>query len=168
MLMYGPSSIADFCDAKVFNITGLKEGYESLQVLIPPSSVGLLTGRDFDLCYAQYIMANDAIFVEFFKIIQNLYKGQNVFLVFDPTSDWSENLAESLLKLIQQRYGYNAYHILTSEDFIYASNENNSGFNPYYGIYNLDCDKERYSQLVKYMELSTPVEYRSAVVNRYE
>jgi hypothetical protein len=160
--------MADFCDAKIFNITGMKEGYENLQILIPPNEVGRFTGRDFDICYANYIIYNDNVFIEFFKIIQNLYKGQNVYLVFDATSDWSENLAESLLKLIQQRYGYNAYHILLPEDYLYASQNDMSRFDPCYGIHNLDIDKERYEFVVQNMVLAIPVEYRENVVKRYE
>lgn len=148
MLMYG-----DFhniiSSGNVFNITSMKEGLIRLPALIPPNSIGRFTGRDFDIVYADYILNNDIVFKQFFDIIYSLYIGTDVYLVMDET-DWSENLIESLLKLIQQRYGYNAYKINCIDDYIQAENSTfMSDFNPFYGIQNLDIDKERYCYLVE-------------------
>lgn len=148
MLMYGNSQNI-ITTGNVYNLTSMKEGFIRLSALIPPNNIGRFTGRDFDIVYANYIMENDIVFKQFFDIIYSLYIGIDVFLVMDE-SDWSENLIESILKLIQQRYGYNAYKINCMEDFIQAANSTfMSDFNPYFGIQNLDMDKERYTYIIE-------------------
>lgn len=167
MLMYGNSMNAELVDAKIYNISGMKEGYENLQILIPPNEIGTTYGREFDIAYMNYVLYNDNVFVEFFRIIQNLYTGINVYLVFGD-NDWSENLCQSILKIIQQRYGYNGYFINSFEDYIFASTNDSSDFNKQYGLYNLDQDKNRYSYLVKQIELKQPNQFmQQNVINHY-
>lgn len=144
MLMYG--TYENMIDTGlVYNLTSMKEGYERLSLLVPPNNIGRLSGRDFDLAYANYIFNNDAVFVQFFYIILALYNDMDIYLMVSNV-DWSENLIESLMKLIQQRYGYNGVEIKSQEDYIYYRNSMKDlpEFNPFYGIHNLDMDKERY------------------------
>lgn len=151
MLMYGPASAADIKfggKGVMYNLSSMREGFISLQALIPPNTIGRLTDREFDIAYANYIMSNDTIFCIFFQIIYNLYIGKDVFIIVS-TEDWSENLLESLLKLIQQRYGYNGVLINTEADYLYAITSMSFGFAPGYGIYNLDQDKERFTTLIE-------------------
>ena len=151
MLMYGPASAADIKfggKGVMYNLSSMREGFISLQALIPPNTIGRLTDREFDIAYANYIMSNDTLFCIFFQIIYNLYIGKDVFIIVS-TEDWSENLLESLLKLIQQRYGYNAVLINSEADYLYAATSMNFGFAPGYGIYNLDQDKERFTTLIE-------------------
>lgn len=151
MLMYGPASAADIKfggKGVMYNLSSMREGFISLQALIPPNTIGRLTDREFDIAYANYIMSNDTLFCIFFQIIYNLYIGKDVFIIVS-TEDWSENLLESLLKLIQQRYGYNAVLINTEADYLYAITSMSFGFAPGYGIYNLDQDKERFTTLIE-------------------
>ena len=151
MLMYGPASAADIKfggKGVMYNLSSMREGFISLQALIPPNTIGRLTDREFDIAYANYIMSNDTLFCIFFQIIYNLYIGKDVFIIVS-TEDWSENLLESLLKLIQQRYGYNAVLVNTEADYLYAATSMNFGFAPGYGIYNLDQDKERFTTLIE-------------------
>ena len=151
MLMYGPASAADIKfggKGVMYNLSSMREGFISLQALIPPNTIGRLTDREFDIAYANYIMSNDTLFCIFFQIVYNLYIGKDVFIIVS-TEDWSENLLESLLKLIQQRYGYNAVLINTEADYLYATNSMNFGFAPGYGIFNLDQDKERFTTLIE-------------------
>ena len=151
MLMYGPASAADIKfggKGVMYNLSSMREGFISLQALIPPNAIGRLTDREFDIAYANYIMSNDTLFCIFFQIIYNLYIGKDVFIIVS-TEDWSENLLESLLKLIQQRYGYNAVLINTEADYLYAATSMNFGFAPGYGIFNLDQDKERFTTLIE-------------------
>lgn len=145
MLLYGPASclgIGFNDNTIVYNFTSMKEGYISLQGLIPPNSIGKFVDREFDIAYANYILQNDQVFSVFFQIIYNLYIGKDVFIIVSP-EDWSENLVESLLKLIQQRYGYNGALILNNEDYIDAALNMEFRFDPGYGLMNLDYDKER-------------------------
>ena len=151
MLMYGPASAADIKfggKGVMYNLSSMREGFISLQALIPPNTIGRLTDREFDIAYANYIMSNDTLFCIFFQIVYNLYIGKDVFIIVS-TEDWSENLLESLLKLIQQRYGYNAVLINTEADYLYAVTSMNFEFAPGYGIYNLDQDKERFTTLIE-------------------
>ena len=151
MLMYGPASAADIKfggKGVMYNLSSMREGFISLQALIPPNTIGRLTDREFDIAYANYIMSNDTLFCIFFQIIYNLYIGKDVFIIVS-TEDWSENLLESLLKLIQQRYGYNAVLINTEADYLYAVTSMNFEFAPGYGIFNLDQDKERFATLIE-------------------
>ena len=158
MLMYGEDrpdvlSLTFSGTGMIFNLTSYKEGYTRLNLLIPPNEIGGFTDRDFDIAYAQYIMNNDIVFCQFFWIIYNLYIGNHVFIIANPM-DWSENILESLLKLIQQRYGYNAIKIDSDEDYIYAANYMTTGFAPGFGLYNLDQDKERFTYLIESYRLS--------------
>lgn len=157
MLMYGtPDATNINFSGKgiIYNLTSMVEGFVPLRLLIPPNELGKFTDRDFDIAYMHYILDNDNVFAEFFQIIYNLYIGNDVFIVVS-NEDWSENILESLLKLIQQRYGYNAVLIVTEEDYMYAENNIISNFAPGYGIYNLDVDKERFSYLMESYRLST-------------
>lgn len=174
MLMYGEDR-PDILGLKfsgtgvIFNLTSLKEGYERLDLLVPPNELGRFTDRDFDIAYANYIFQNNFVFCQFFRIIYNLYIGNHVFIIAS-SADWSENILESLLKLIQQRYGYNAIRIDSDEDYIYAENFMTTGFAPGYGLYNLDMDKERFTQIVEEYRLryeKLPFELEGFVVPDY-
>lgn len=150
MLMYGPSrcfNIRFAGEGVEFNFTSFKEGGVRLNYLIPYLDQ-ISDDFEFDLAYANYIMNNDQVFVQFFQIIYNLYLGKDVFIAVDSEENWAENLLESLLKFIQERYGYIAIKIESEEDYLYARNNFSSDFNPEFGLYNLDSDKERFYSLI--------------------
>lgn len=148
MLMYGNSNNI-ITTGIVFNLTSMKEGFDRLSRLIPPNTIGRFTDREFDIVYANYIMSNDFVFKEFFDIIYPLYTGLDVYIIISD-DDWSENLTESLLKLIQQRYGYNGGKINCIDDYYFMVNSKNySDFDRSYGLANLDIDKERYTYIVE-------------------
>ncbi len=153
MLMYGNSkNIPDDC--VVYNLTSLIEYYPRLNLLVP-SGIGYYDGLEFDIAYMNYIFSNNDVFAQFFMIIMNLYLGKDVYIITDD-ENWSENLAESLFKLIQQRYGYNGARIDSPEDYISLKNSKNSGkFDPGYGLANLDGDKERFSFYDAQMKIRT-------------
>jgi hypothetical protein len=148
MLMYG--NFHNIIDSGiVYNFTSFREGYIRTPLLVPPNEIGRSSGREFDIAYANYLMGNDFVFKSFFDIVYTLYTGMDVYLIVDE-SDWSENLIESLLKLIQQRYGYNAVKINCFEDYLQANNSRYiSEFNTQYGLANLDMDKERYTYFIE-------------------
>lgn len=161
MLMYG--TYENMIDSGlVYNLTSLREGYERLPLLVPPNEIGKLTGRDFDIAYMNYIFGNDSVFYQFFFIIMALYNDMDVFLIVSK-DDWSENLVESLMKLIQQRYGYNGVEIKSPNDYIYYMNQSKDlpEFNPYFGIQNLDSDKERFA----YIQTSIQIRNNGGVIN---
>jgi hypothetical protein len=155
--MYGDSKAVQIQfngEGVIYNLTSMIEGFTPLR-LLPPNSIGKFTDRDFDIAYMNYVMSNDQVFCEFFQIIYNLYVGVDVFIIAS-ADDWSENILESLLKLIQQRYGYNATKITCEEDYIYACNSDYiPDFAPGFGTYNLDQDKERFSYIMMSVQLRT-------------
>lgn len=167
MLMYGNGANSTIVDAKIYNVSSMREGYENLQILIPPNVIGKTFDREFDINYYNYIMQNDQVFMEFFRIIQDLYLNKNVYLMFGD-DEWSENLCQSLLKIIQQRYGYNGYYIDNMNDYLYASMNDTSDFNKEYGIYNLDQDKMRYSYLVKQIQIRLPQDQYNMMEQKYQ
>lgn len=149
-LMYGNSQsanliygISDTNHFVILNFTSLNEKFERLY-LIPPNQLGANNEYDFDMKYMNWIFANDNVFLEFMKIIMNLYIANDVFLVISQDDEWSRILIESLLKLIQQRFGINAVEINNIEDYY---NANDTEFEDY-GIANLDIDKQRFSELL--------------------
>lgn len=148
MLFYGSFKCTNIPqNTIVYNLTSLNESLPRLRLLVPPGNVGYLDSRDFDIAYMNYIFNNNNVFIEFFQIIYNLYMGNDVYITIIDGIDWSENLIESLLKLIQQRYGYNAYRIEYYADYQEAI-KHHSDFDPGYGLMNLDMDKQRYTMLL--------------------
>ena len=155
MLMYGTStalSVVDLGKTVVFSINSMVEGLPTLQ-LVPPRELGYLSDYDFDVAYYNWVLGNDYIFHQFFTIINNLYIGSADILLLFSNDPWSENLAESLLKIIQQRYGYNGVLINNIEDYIQA-NHMEFNFNREYGLYNLDQDKQRYAIMSESIRLA--------------
>lgn len=149
MLFYGTGKyIPDDC--KVYNLNSMKEGFPRFKFLVPPNQLGKFLDRDFDIAYFNYIFQNDNVFYEFFSIIYELYINNDVYILVDSSMDWAENIGESLLKVIQQRYGYNGYLCDSEEDDLWINNSYESPhFDPTFGIYNLDIDKERYTLMVE-------------------
>lgn len=157
MLMYGRDTdevmhINFFGEGVMYNLSSLREDFYKLRLLLPPMEVGRGCDREFDTNYYNYILSNDYVFSEFFQIVYNLYTGVDVFIMVDG-GGWSENILESLLKIIQQRYGYNAVQIDSDEDYIYAYNNMQFGFTSY-GLYNLDQDKDRFAHFVESYRLA--------------
>lgn len=133
----------------VYNFTSLTEDYPNIG-LMPPNSLGLLSGLDFDIAYMNYIMNDDIIFCRFMNIMMNIYYGHSVYLIIS-NDNWSELLIESLLKLIQQRYHLNGYRIESMDDYIYASSSDINS----YGLFNIDQDKERWTYLQEMTKIRT-------------
>lgn len=150
MLLYGDINNIQY-DCEIYNFCSLIEGYKDAK-LMPPNSLGAISEYDFDIKYMHYILDNDYIFMNFMSIIIDLYYGKNVYLIISEKNDeWCSMITESLLKLIQQRYGIVAAKIDSFEDIFYVKD---STFNPYYGLANLDMDKERYTYLCESIRLA--------------
>lgn len=145
MLMYGNGvvikDILEMPDVRVYNFSSLREGFPRLN-LMPPHNLGANSEYEFDVNYANYIFSNDIVFMNFMTIIIELYYGHSVFLLISE-DEWSLLLIDSLMKLIQQRYGVNGVLVNTMEDLAFAKEDTFQD----YGIMNLDMDKERYTYL---------------------
>ena len=152
MLMYGElhavNYVIDRNNVVVYNITSLSEKYKRIP-LIPPNSLGANSEYEFDIKYMNWILGNDNNFCSLMTIINDLVN-RDVFLLVS-NDNWSKILIESLLKLIQQRYGINAVYIDTEDDLLYAEE---SGFSDY-GVLNLDEDRTRYMNLYEQYAIAT-------------
>lgn len=147
MLMYGPLTSLQYIDrGEICNIWNLDSGIENIPNinLMPPNELGKLETREFDYNYMKWILDIDTNFIELMKIMLALYQNQDVYLVINDRDIWSLQIVDSLMKLIQQRYGINGILIESSEDVSCARDE---GFDPYFGIQNMDQDSERYQYL---------------------
>ena len=152
MLMYGELHAVDYVidrnNIAIYNITSLSEKYKRIP-LIPPNSLGANSEYEFDIKYMNWILGNDNNFCSLMTIINDLVN-RDVFLLIS-NDNWSKILIESLLKLIQQRYGINAVYIDTEDDLLYAEE---SGFSDY-GVLNLDEDRTRYMNLYEQYAIAT-------------
>jgi len=147
MLIYGTAHNAWLIgnNVHIYNFTSLYQGFPNRINLIPPNNLGAINEYDFDVRYMQWILEVDANFIEFMKIIMDLYTGNDIFIAVD-NDEWSNVLVESLLKLIQDRYGIIAIKVDSPDDLVYAKDYS---FNREYGIMNLDADKQRLTYLVE-------------------
>jgi hypothetical protein len=68
-----------------------------------------LDSVEFDMSYANYILTNDNAFQDFMEILMSMYYNEDVFVLTDLDSPPVVSMCESIIKLIQQRYGFNCY-----------------------------------------------------------
>lgn len=151
--MYGSPEIGDiikhYADTRVFNFYSLKEGFIELN-LIPDNNLGAINEYDFDLKYVAWIFNDDMRFMQFFTVIQELFNGRDVFIVYDHIMNrlWEDNMMESLLKLIQTRYGIIPCEIKSFEDYDTA---HDSDIRYGYGLMNFDQDANRFMNICNKM-----------------
>lgn len=137
-------NISDIENMEVYNLSSLKEGYPRLDIL-PTTNIYYQDERQFDIDYFNWIFNNDHLFKRLFKIIYSLYIGNNVVLLISNNEGYNVSV-HSILKIIQQRYGYNSIYINDMYDLNFIS-DISSDFS-LNGLYNLDIDKSRYTQLL--------------------
>ncbi len=128
----------------VYNLTSLYSGYPSLSALATnmytvnnsgmPTNV-FIDSVNFDIMYANSIMSNPQMYEAFMNIMVLAYQGINVIILVQ-RDNYRDAIMESLIKLIQQRYGYIAW-VVEDPDDIECIRE--SSFSPY-GIIALDQD----------------------------
>jgi hypothetical protein len=149
MLIFGDENIIKVrqnYDA-IFNLSSLLEFGARLRNLAPPLHTIILPGetldfrdeKTFDLKYAQYLMNSDAAFYDLMRLVYSLYSNSSIFVIIS-RSEYADIITESLIKFIQQRYGYNSNFIQESEDLDYLVESSFS----VPGLYNLDIDKKRF------------------------
>lgn len=108
-----------------FNLNSLYAYIPSLD-LLNPSITNLPedmtnTTPEFDIMYHKYIFENDTVFNQFMSIVVPANVNPECLVqVLVKFSEYRDIITESLIKLIQQRYGYNSYIISDSEDFLYV------------------------------------------------
>lgn len=148
MLIFGspkciPTIKAYFEDFKIVDFNCGIIGYLNANLLPLSVPVDKYNDQDFDNAYANYIMGNDNVFVNFFNLIIELHMGHNIFLISN-NADLSINLPESLMKFIQYRYGFNGGICEEPEDIQYMKE---SSFTVE-GLCNFDADRLRYLDIL--------------------
>lgn len=132
----------------VYNLSSLYSGFidatEFLTMLSKINYTGLpmpvfVDSLEFDMQFMASIMDNPNLFGKLMMILSNSYEGHVVVLLVqrDPYRD---SVMESLIKLIQQRYGYNCWIVEDPED-IFCIKEDE--YNPY-GLLTLNEDLKKY------------------------
>ena len=112
-----------------YNLSHYYAEMSILNLLVPSSefiSEDILTGdcttTDFDQVYHNFILSNDIAFSQFMSIIIPVYMDPSTLVhIAILYNDYTIAFVESLIKLIQQRYGYNSYFINDVEDFLYTT-----------------------------------------------
>lgn len=139
-----------------YNLSSYYNDAQTLNSLIPspkfiPQDVlfGDATNPIFDIEYHKYIYDNPNAFMEFMNIIIPAYTSPDTLVhITIQSSNFRDVITESLLKLIQQRYGYNAYLIYEVNDFLYAEESDFS----IPGLFVLDQDLVRWRSMSPYQE----------------
>lgn len=171
MIIFGP---ADACiypapsNMVVVKFTSMMEikNVPQLISLIPQVCMGNVSDPNyqlnFDINYANYILQNPLAFIEFMAYIIIPWKrGYNVYVMIDKWgNEGLDMLNESIIKFIQQRYGFEPYRVSCIEDTIEITTE------VYYqehsctmvGLSNLDLDIYRYEDLIVRRQVSDAVE----------
>ena len=150
MLMYGDANgaiCAIQCNKEkldVINLSSLNEKFSDKLYLIPPNTLGANTEYEFDVNYMHWILDDNRNFLQLMRIINDIVSGMDVYIVIS-LDEWSEVLIESLMKLIQQRYGINGCRVMTTEDYI---NAEESGFEDY-GVVNYNEDRLRFEYIME-------------------
>lgn len=129
MLLVGTHDVI----GNAYNILAIKNDYvhvvnlSSALLKIEPSSLFYVPKPDsetsmYDMEYANYIFQNTKQRLELLYIVYQLLIGNPVLIMIGQYPGMYE-MAESLLKLIQSRYGYNGFFI-QNEDLYYLDNFN--------------------------------------------
>lgn len=139
---------------KVFNMSSLysevtsENVYTLARIIHPlnqsnniPPSVYVDT-LEFDINYANEILNNPKMFEDLMKIMMNSHEGY-VVIVLVYRDAFRDSIMESLIKLIQQRYGYNSW-IISDIDDIECITESTYTSN---GLLTLENDIKRYRDM---------------------
>lgn len=121
MLLVGTYDVIE----RAYNILSIKNKYihvlnlSSANLNIKPSSLFYVPrsnneSNNYDIEYANFIFQNTQQRIEFLYAVYQLQIGNPVLIMIGNYPGMYE-MAESLLKLIQSRYGYNGY-IITLDD----------------------------------------------------
>ena len=137
-------------NAVVYNLSSYYSGFDDITGLITKIHIfnttqlptnEFINSPQFDSIYANNILQSNELFYDFIKIMINTLEFNVVILVsHDPYRD---AITESIIKLIQVRYGYNCWEAEDVEDLECLRE---SYFTPY-GILALDQDKRSFDEL---------------------
>lgn len=131
-----------------YNLSSYVADVSKLDMLIPsPEFIsedvlhGDCTDASFDIAYHGYILQNDYAFLQLMSIMIPEFTEIGVLIqILINVSDYRDIISESLMKLIQQRYGHNCFYVYNPEDLIYIETQDFS----VPGLFALDSDIARW------------------------
>lgn len=133
--------VEDIC---IYNLTSPIEGYPILD-LVPPNDLTFTYDNTFDKIYYEFILNNDDKFMNLMTIIMNEYYNKNTYLIVSEGMGY-DYINESLMKLIQVRYGIIVQYIGDKSDYEMIRNDTDISFS-IFGMDSLMQDKERFALL---------------------
>lgn len=144
-----------------YNLSSYFSDVPTLNMLIPSTAyipeeslAGDCDFPSFDISYHKYLIENNNAFMQLMNIIIPAYQSPETLVqILINDSPFREAFQESLIKLIQQRYGYNVCRVNEIEDFIYAEESDFS----IPGLFTLDQDIARWHTMVP-LESGDPYE----------
>ena len=135
----------------ILNLSSLYSGYINVTHLIakisPINNTGLsmpefVNSVEFDMQYASAVLNNPELFGSLINIMLRAYEGYLVCVLVQRDT-YRDAVMESLIKLIQQRYGYNCW-IIEDIDDIEIMSEQMLLPN---GLITLDIDIKQFNQM---------------------
>ena len=130
----------------VYNINANTTDFTPLNLMPPQEILSKIRNSEiFDQEYTNYIMLNDNVFVQFMCIMMSLAFGKDVILLVYKEESTFDPIVEVILKLIQQRYGYN-YALL--DDLSYLDEIQQVSFTTE-GLVHYQQDFNRYWSIVE-------------------
>lgn len=101
---------------------------------------------EFDKMYHNFIFTNDDSFFQFMTIMVPEFLEPTVLVqVMISVNGFRDAISESIMKLIQQRYGVNSYYVFTLEDFQYIQNDSSFSIP---GLFAMDQDMNRWRMMM--------------------
>lgn len=138
-------------DPVILNLSSFYSGYINITHLIakisPINNTGLpmpefVNSVEFDMQYASAVLNDPLLFGSLVNIMLRAYEGYLVCILVQ-RDQYRDAVMESLIKLIQQRYGYNCW-IIEEPDDIEIMSEQMLFPN---GLLTLDADIKQYNQM---------------------
>ena len=128
----------------IYNYTRPLMGFTQINLLQPPQ-LEYTFDNTFDIEYYNYLINCDDAFMQLMLLIMAEYHNKNVYLLVSEGNGY-DYINDSLMKLIQVRYGIVVQYINDIEDYNELRQDSDISFSVF-GMENLIQDKERYALL---------------------
>lgn len=148
-----PQEILDYLGTSIaarFNLTSLFQDAIHLNSLVDAMNMIPYEYRinpddiRFDIEYHSNILNNLNSFLEFMDIVAtNILNPGMITQVLIQESDFRNIIVESVVKLIQQRYGINSFIVKDVDDLMYLREQDPS----IQGLFTLDADMDRWRSI---------------------
>lgn len=129
-------------DLVLYNLSSPIMGFQVVD-LLPPYELEFTYDNTFDKIYYDYIINNDNKFMNLMAIIMNEYHNRNTYIIVSEGQGY-DYINESLMKLIQVRYGIIVQYINDKSDYEMLRDDTDISFS-IFGMESLMIDKERYA-----------------------